>query len=86
MLRDVTFEEMRFPDSRDLIGKDGTIRVNGTDYLNLDIELTKDHMHQFIFDDEDPFAERNEPDTSSGSGSQQGQKSNVGNKKTQSAG
>ena len=86
MLRDVTFEEMRFPDSRDLIGKDGTTRVNGTDYLNLDIELTKDHMHQFIFDDEDPFAERNEPDTSSGSGSQQGQKLNVGNKKTQSAG
>lgn len=59
MLRDVTFEEMRFPDSQDLIGEKGTIRVNGTDYLNVDIEQTKEHMHQFIFDDEDPFAERN---------------------------
>ncbi len=71
MLRDVTFEEMRFPDSRDLIGADGTIRVNGTDYLNLDIELTKEHMHQFIFDDQDPFAERNQSSSLASDGSQQ---------------
>lgn len=86
MLRDVTFEEMRFPDSRDLIGKDGTIRVNGTDYLNLDIELTKEHMHQFIFDDEDPFAERNESGYSSDGNSQRGSKPDSSNKITQSAG
>lgn len=86
MLRDVTFEEMRFPDSRDLIGKDGTIRVNGTDYLNLDIELTKEHMHQFIFDDVDPFAERNESGLSSDGNSQPSGASNIDKRQTQRAG
>ncbi|MEG2596806.1 MAG: LCP family protein [Oscillospiraceae bacterium] len=55
LLRKVTFEDMRFPDNSDLIG-DGTIMIGGTSFLNADLQATKEHMHQFIYDDIDPFA------------------------------
>lgn len=53
MLRDVTFEDVRFPLNEDLIGS-GEIRINGISYVNLDLDKTGEHLRAFIFDDINP--------------------------------
>ncbi|WMJ22475.1 LCP family protein [Paludicola sp. MB14-C6] len=54
MLRDVTFEEARFPRNEDLIGN-GVIWVNSsTQCLNLDVKATGERIKDFIYNDINP--------------------------------
>lgn len=53
MLRDVSFEDARFPTNSDLIGN-GSITVDGVAYLNVDLETMAERLHAFIYDDIDP--------------------------------
>lgn len=55
MLRDVTFEEKRFPTKYDLIGN-GSITVNGEQCLNVDLEGMKNRLQAYIYADIDPNA------------------------------
>lgn len=58
MLRDVTFEEARFPTNEDLIGN-GSIWINAsTQCINLDLESTAEHIRQFIYDDIKPESQQ----------------------------
>ena len=50
LLRDVSMEDVRFPCNEDLIDG-GSLMVNGVDYLNYDLEATRQKMHDFIYND-----------------------------------
>lgn len=50
MLRDVTFEDVRFPTNSELIGN-GQIYIGKAQCLNVDLPLMTEHLRQFIYDD-----------------------------------
>ena len=50
MLRDVSFQDLRFPLNSELIG-DGVIYIGNAQCLNVDIELMTQDLHQFIYED-----------------------------------
>lgn len=53
MLRDVSFEEERFPTNGTLIGN-GSITVNGEQCLNVDLEQMKNELRAYIYTDTKP--------------------------------
>ncbi|MFZ2538083.1 MAG: LCP family protein [Oscillospiraceae bacterium] len=54
MLRDVSFEDLRFPMNSELIG-DGSILISkNNEALNVDLKSMTEHMRQFIYDDIKP--------------------------------
>lgn len=50
MLRDVTMEETRFPRTEDLVGN-GELILNGTSFLNADVDSVKKGLYEFIYDE-----------------------------------
>ena len=53
LLRDVSMEDVRFPCNADLING-GSLKVDGVDYLNYDLEATRQKLHDFIYNDAMP--------------------------------
>lgn len=50
MLREITFEDIRFPTNAELIGN-GQIYIGNSQCLNVDIEMMSDDLKKFIYDD-----------------------------------
>ena len=55
MLRDVSLEDARFPTNDDLIGN-GSLTINGVQYLNVNLETMGEKLRAFIYDDVNPYA------------------------------
>lgn len=50
MLRDVSFQDLRFPMNSELIGN-GSIYIGKAQCLNVDLEKMTEDLHKFIYDD-----------------------------------